>query len=379
MTGPDLDLRRPGAPVLVWAAGVAALLGMIVYSQLTATPYPTSWPWITFAAMAILEVAVFAPAGSGASAGTRVVLLAAMIMFRKHPDITAIVTAAAGLGGGLLARLPWRTVVTRSAWLLIFAAGGTASLRLVGYQDTPHFLAATALLILLYVGGLLAIHGPRSWPVRDLAAALLGALLALGWRTPASGPLMLRLGEVAILALIGLVVGSAMGGRPRELLRRRVQLRGIPVLPIVGGVGLVVSTRMGGQVSTVLAVAGVGMIGLYAAVRQWFPLACIVLGAMGNELARLANDGRMPVDTNGLPAAIVDELGNLDQTSIYQAVNSTTHLAWLADRFPLAPFPGVASPGDVVIALGIVWLFASLTMSGRSPAATDSVPGRIAA
>jgi hypothetical protein len=207
----------------------------------------------------------------------------------------------------------------------------------------------------------------------------MGALLALGWRTPASGPLMLRLGEVAILALIGLVVGSAMGGRPRELLRRRVQLRGIPVLAIVGGVGLVVSTRMGGQVSTVLAVAGVGMIGLYAAVRQWFPLACIVLGAMGNELARLANDGRMPVDTNGLPAAIVDELGNLDQTSIYQAVNSTTHLAWLADRFPLAPFPGVASPGDVVIALGIVWLFASLTMSGRSPAATDSVPGRIAA
>ena len=127
MTDRGLDLRRPGLSAAIWAAGLAALLGMVVYSQATATPYPTSWPWLTFGAMAILEQAVMTPAGDHSSPTVSIVLVAAIIMFRKHPDITAMVTAAAGLAGGLLARLSWHAVLTRSAWLLLLACRGRSA------------------------------------------------------------------------------------------------------------------------------------------------------------------------------------------------------------------------------------------------------------
>jgi len=263
--------------------------------------------------------------------------------------------------------------------LLLFAAAGTACFRLVGYGDTPHFVAATAVLVLLYVGGTVAIDRRAARPVRGLAAGLLGSLLALAWRTPASGPFMLRLGEVAILAVIGVTVGFAMGGRPQDLLQRRVHLRGMPVLAIVGGVGLVVSTRVDGEASTLLAVGGIALIGLHALLNRWFPVACMLLGAMGNEAARLVNGGRMPVDTASLPPTVVDGLGDLGQTSTYQAANAETHLGWLADHFPLAPFPGVASSGDGVIALGIIWIFASLTASRPAQASADGVVQSMAA
>lgn len=379
MTDRDLDLRHPGISAAIWAGGVAALLGMVAYSQATATPYPTSWPWITFAAMAVLEQALIAPAADGSAPVVPIVLVAAAIMFRKHPDITAIVTVAAGLAGGFLARLPWRALVTRCAWLLLFGATGTACFRVVGYDDTPHFLAATAALVLLYVGGTVAINRSGARPLRGLAAAVLGSLLALAWRTPATGPFMLRLGEVAILALIGMTIGFAMDGRPQDLLQRRVHLRGMPVLAIVGGLGLVVSTRVTGQTSTLLAVAGIALIGLHALMNRWFPVACMLLGAMGNEVARLANGGRMPVDTTSLPPSVVDELGNLGQTSTYQAANAGTHLVWLADRFPLTPFPGVASAGDAVIALGIIWIFSSLTSARPAQASARGVVKSMAA
>lgn len=379
MTDRGLDLRRPGLSAAIWAAGLAALLGMVVYSQATATPYPTSWPWLTFGAMAILEQAVMTPAGDRSSPTVSIVLVAAIIMFRKHPDITAMVTAAAGLAGGLLARLSWHAVLTRSAWLLLLGAAGTACIRLVGYNDSPHFVAATAGLVLVYVGTVIAINRSLAWPLRGLVAAVLGSLLALAWRTPATGPLMLRLGEVAILALMGMTIGFAMGGRPQDVLQRRMRLRGLPVLAILGGVGLVLSTRITGQSSTLLAIAGIASIGFHALVNRWFPVACMLLGALANEVVRLANGGRMPVETNTLPPGVVDELGNLSQTSTYQAANAGTHLAWLADRFPLAPFPGVASAGDAVIALGIIWVFASLTASRSAPAIADGVVKSMAA
>jgi hypothetical protein len=249
----------------------------------------------------------------------------------------------------------------------------------VGYYDMQHFVAATGVLILAYVTGTVVIDRHRAQPLRGLAAALLGSLLALAWRTPATGPLMLRLGEVAILAVIGITIGFAIGGRPQDLLQRRLHLRGIPVVPIAGGVLLVVSTRATGQASTLVALAGVALIGFYALTRGWFPVACVVLGAMGNEVARLANNGRMPVDTVSLPANVVDELGNLSQTPTYQAATSSTHLAWLADRFPLTPFPGVASLGDAVIALGIVWVFASLTAPHTADAVAQNENSGVAA
>jgi hypothetical protein len=87
----------------------------------------------------------------------------------------------------------------------------------------------------------------------------------------------------------------------------------------------------------------------------------------------------MPVDTNVLSPSVVDGLGDLGQTSTYEAANAGTRLTWLADRFPLSPFPGVASLGDAVIALGIVWVFASLTAPRPAPIAAQNVTSDVAA
>ena len=371
---PSLQLRNRAW--LSWGAGAAALVAMVVFSRVTTTPYPTAWPWITFAAMAILEEALIPRAGD-ASHRPRVVLIATIVMFRKHPDVIALVTLAAGLGGGVLACRPWRELLTRTAMFLILAAAGTTALRLVGYPDTIHFVLATGTLIVVYLAGFLAFEGLGPKPARrfavGLASGLIAALFALAWRTPSTGPFMLRLGEVAILAVVGMAIGLALGGNPQGLLRHRLRLRNPPVLVIVGAASLVLSTRFAGQAGAMLAAAGLLFIGIFAVQRRWFPVACMLLGGIANELARIVNDGRMPVATRELPAGVGDDLGNLGQSSsTYQSVDAHTHLVWLADRFPLVLFPGVASVGDVLIALGIIWIFAALTHASVASTRVDT-------
>jgi len=75
-----------------------------------------------------------------------------------------------------------------------------------------------------------------------------------------------------------------------------------------------------------------------------------------------------------------DDLGNLGQTSsTYQSVDTHTQLAWLADRFPLIVFPGVASVGDMLIALGIIWIFAALTRASSVSAGVEASVSPMAA
>jgi hypothetical protein len=152
------------------------------------------------------------------------------------------------------------------------------------------------------------------------------------------------------------------------------------VLAIVGAASLVVSTRLSGQAGAMLAGAGLLLIGIFAVQRHWFPVACMLLGGIANELARIVNNGRMPVATKELPAGVGDDLGNLGQTSsTYQSVDTHTQLAWLADRFPLIVFPGVASVGDMLIALGIIWIFAALTRASSVSAGVEASVSPMAA
>jgi hypothetical protein len=70
----------------------------------------------------------------------------------------------------------------------------------------------------------------------------------------------------------------------------------------------------------------------------------------------------MPVDGHGVMA----EVGSRANT--YVLADAHTNFAWLDDRFHLpAPFPGIASAGDILIAIAMAWLVASLML--RNPAA----------
>jgi len=106
-----------------------------------------------------------------------------------------------------------------------------------------------------------------------------------------------------------------------------------------------------------LAIALLSAAGIWAAWRHVYPVACGALGAYCNELVRAANGGRMPVEGHGM----LSTLGN--RTDTYVLGGPHTNFAWLDDRFQLpAPFPGIASAGDILIAVGMAWFVATLML-----------------
>jgi len=137
----------------------------------------------------------------------------------------------------------------------------------------------------------------------------------------------------------------------------------IPVRPLVGaGAVLLISALLPSPLSWLLPLGLAVVAGIWAVWRRVWPVACGALGAYCNEIVRAANGGRMPVDGHGVMA----ELGS--RTSTYVLADAHTNFAWLDDRFRLpAPFPGIASAGDILIAIAMAWLVASLML--RSPGA----------
>jgi hypothetical protein len=127
----------------------------------------------------------------------KVTLFAAIIVFRRHPEITVLVAAGAAPLGSLLKGQSWSTQLTATAQWVFAAVLGAATFRLVGFGDTAHFLAATAALMVVYyaLGPVLtarlraAFTRTDFWSAfvfhRRLAISLqvVGALLALAWRT----------------------------------------------------------------------------------------------------------------------------------------------------------------------------------------------------
>ena len=73
----------------------------------------------------------------------------------------------------------------------------------------------------------------------------------------------------------------------------------------------------------------------------------------------------MPVEGHDVLAAVNS------RTSTYVLADPHTNFAWLDDRFILPPpFPGIASAGDILIAIGMAWFVAMLML--RRPAAVDA-------
>ncbi len=75
----------------------------------------------------------------------------------------------------------------------------------------------------------------------------------------------------------------------------------------------------------------------------------------------------MPVETADLPPALRNDFAGLTRDSTtYLVAGPGTALRWLADRFPVPVFPGVASFGDILVAIGVVWLAAALMVAHPS-------------
>jgi hypothetical protein len=364
----------------LWAAGLLALLVAIVAWFLPAQPYQAPWAWISFIGMCIVDDFLL---GSREEASwgelPKVALLAAVIVFRRHPEITVLVAAVAAPLGSLLKGQSWMTQLTATAQWVLAAVIGAATFRLVGFGDTQHFLAATAALMAVYfvLGPVLsALMEARLTPT-DFAPAFAGharlaiALelaavgLALAWRTPSLEPAALKVADGALVAVAGLFAGYLLGGRSSRVFAAGAP---VPVRPLIGaGAVLLISALTPSPLSWLLPICLGVIAGIWAVWRRVWPVACGALGAYFNEIVRAANDGRMPVDGHGVMA----EVGSRANT--YVLADAHTNFAWLDDRFHLpAPFPGIASAGDILIAIAMAWLVASLML--RGPAAVTGEP-----
>jgi hypothetical protein len=363
----------------LWAAGLLALLVAIVAWFLPAQPYQAPWAWISFIGMCIVDDFLL---GSKEEASwgelPKVALLAAVIVFRRHPEITVLVAVVAAPLGSLLKSQTWMTQLTATAQWVLAAVLGAATFRLVGFGDTAHFLAATAALMAIYfaIGPVLSAFLQARLTATDFARALashrrlaiplelVAAGLALAWRTPSLEPAALKVADGALVAVAGFFAGYLLGGRSSRVFAAGPP---VPVRPLaVAGALLFVSVLLPSPFAWLLPLGLAVVAGIWAVWRRVWPVACGALGAYCNEIVRAANGGRMPVDGHGVMA----EVGTRANT--YVLADAHTNFAWLDDRFRLpAPFPGIASAGDILIAIAMAWLVASLMVRAPREVVTD--------
>jgi len=355
---------------ILWVAGLIALVVAIVGWVGPAEPYQAPWAWISFIGMCIVDDFLL---GSKDDARwgelPKVALLAAVIVFRRHPEITVLVAVTAAPLASLLKGQTWPTQVTTTSQWVLAAVLGAGTFRLVGFGDTAHFVTATAAVMVVYyaLGPVLSATleaGLGGTPLRRafarhrrLAISLefAGVLLALAWRTPFMEPAALKVADGALVTVAGIVLGFVLGGRSSRVFKASPSL---PVRPLLGaGAVLLLSQLTPSPLSWLLPLALAIAAGIWAAWRHVYPVACGALGAYCNELVRAANGGRMPVEGHGM----LSTLGN--RTDTYVLGGPHTNFAWLDDRFQLpAPFPGIASAGDILIAVGMAWFVATLML-----------------
>jgi uncharacterized protein DUF5317 len=355
---------------ILWVAGLIGLLVAIVGWVGPAEVYQAPWAWVSFIGMCIVDDFLL---GSRDDARwgelPKVALLAAVIVFRRHPEITVLVAVTAAPLASLLKGQTWTTQLTATAQWVLAAVVGAATFRLVGFGDPAHFVVATAaLMVVFYVlgpvlsasveAGLRGITLRRAFALhRRLAISLelAGVLLALAWRTPFMEPAALKIADGALVTVAGIFLGFVLGGRSRRVFRAGPSL---PVRPLLGaGALLLLSQVTPSPLSWLLPLGLAIAAGIWAVWRRVYPVACGALGAYCNELVRAANGGRMPVEGHGM----LSTLGN--RTDTYVLSGPHTNFAWLDDRFQLpAPFPGIASAGDILIAIGMAWFVATLML-----------------
>jgi len=366
----------------LWAAGLFALLVAVVAWFLPAEPYQAPWAWISFIGMCIVDDFLL---GSREEARwgelPKVALLAAVIVFRRHPEITVLVAVVAAPLGSLLKGQTWTTQLTATAQWVLAAVIGAATFRLVGFGDTPHFVAATGALMVAYfaLGPMLTALMESRLTATDFARRFadhrrLAALyevaavgLALAWRTASLEPAALKVADGALVTVAGLFAGFLLGGRSGRVFAGGAP---VPMRPLLAaGAVLLLSALMPSPFSWLLPLALAIVGGTWAVWRRVWPVACGALGAYCNEIVRAANGGRMPVDGHG----VFTDLGSRANT--YVPVDAYTNFAWLDDRFHLpAPFPGIASAGDILIAIAMAWLVASLMLRApRAGVADDDI------
>jgi hypothetical protein len=167
--------------------------------------------------------------------------------------------------------------------------------------------------------------------------------------------------------LIGLAIGLALGGRLLAI--GDIRIRWWPLI-LVGFLAQV--ALFSEQVASVIGDAGPPlyvvstlMVGVAVVRNLALPgMPLIVLGAVCNMTAILANGGYMPSTAEALAA-----IGK-GPSSVYSnsSLVADPAVSWLIDRFVLPtwlPFHNVFSIGDVILGIGVAWLIVATMVRGK--------------
>lgn len=170
--------------------------------------------------------------------------------------------------------------------------------------------------------------------------------------------------------LLGLVLGLGAGGRLGNLARLRFQWPWLVVAAVV--------VRAAIEVTPLNRVEGAQYVYLLAllAIVAWtvwhvrlLPGVWLVsAGGLLNLLVIAANGARMPVASQYAGSLL--QRGHVGQ---YTLMTPSTQLNALGDWISLSPFPGVYSPGDLLVALGLALVL--LVATHREPE-TDGLAGK---
>ena len=181
--------------------------------------------------------------------------------------------------------------------------------------------------------------------------------------------------------IIGLGVGFALGGHPRQLARLQLHWNVVVFASLAIQLLLFTGLAIPGPVVTVMYLLSGGLSLAWLARNLAVPgIAGIMAGGVSNFVAITANGGRMPVDpvllARSRGADFVRALAAGRVTSNSSLADSHTHFPWLTDQIlipPPWPLPTILSVGDVLIALGVIWLIAKgMQTSRRSDKSLDS-------
>ena len=164
--------------------------------------------------------------------------------------------------------------------------------------------------------------------------------------------------------LIGVALGAALGGRPRRLGQLPLRWNAVVFGSLAIQLFLFTGLSIPAIAVTVLYLLSGGLVIAWLARNLAIPgIACVMLGGLSNFVAIAVNGGRMPVEPNLLAqvrgAAYVSALAASRVTSNSSLADSHTNMRWLTDQIlipPPWPLPTVLSVGDIVIALGVIWL-----------------------
>lgn len=113
--------------------------------------------------------------------------------------------------------------------------------------------------------------------------------------------------------------------------------------------------NLSAEAATAMLLTSQALVLLWVVGNWWRPgMPLIVLGLLLNAAVITAN-GAMPVDPEAIRALGVNGVESVElQAGKHELMDGDTALPWLADIFPVPPIRTIISPGDALLAAGLL-------------------------